>query len=77
MIYSTLFVKEKIPYLEKSEIFLLYVVVISGCTQNAFFQTIGYFDSRFDISLHIWQQAMVITVVSTRFCQRENKKERY
>jgi hypothetical protein len=37
MIYSTLFVNEKTPYLEKNEIFLLYVVVIQGCIKNAIF----------------------------------------
>jgi len=47
MIYSTLFVKEKTPYLEKSEIFLLYVVAISGCTKNGFLQTIPYLNSPF------------------------------
>jgi hypothetical protein len=47
MIYSTLFVNEKTPYLEKNEIFLLYVVVIQGCIKNAFFQTITYLHSPF------------------------------
>jgi len=47
MIYSTLFVKEKTPYLEKNEIFLLYVVVIQGCIKNASFMTIVYLKSSF------------------------------
>jgi len=45
MIYSTLFVKEKTPYLEKSEIFLLYVVVIQGYTKHVSFMTMVYLKS--------------------------------
>ena len=37
----------KTPYLEKSEIFLLYVVVIQGCIKNAFLETIAYLSSPF------------------------------
>ena len=45
MIYSTLFVKEKTPYLENNEILLLYVVVIQGYTKHVSFMTMVYLKS--------------------------------